>query len=448
MKKNRLLLLSILLIPVAVGLSLVSGKPASAVSAYDDLIQTTSDLTMHQSTSTCNVDLSDTKHYWAELMTTVPASDGYAEIGTGENTWGVEVRPNSQDGWSEKTFWAVTRAQYSSDFGGNSQLSIQYTNDPNATVSFVDDNGSYALKWNISEGYWVRSTLVNISSTSWHDQTCILQTVKGWNSGTGNIVHSPTSTISFSVLFVYASQIVYPDGYAGVVPPETHTPPTYSDWTPDFYVSVATDWRAQIHDTHFNTFDDSPFTCSEGLAPVLHYELWDKTDGETLLTSGTQSATFPIIYQFAKNENISQSFRVVGWYDCGSSPEMQFNKSSFKDFTIKKDGSLFTVGFETCLKDEFPFVDLNSCRAGINDSLALLTFQGLNANNPSIDSVSNANPDSCYHLQKLGNWIHKPNASVCPAFSPDVRNTITPFVIFIVASTVFLFLTRLKGADS
>lgn len=238
-------------------------------------------------------------------------------------------------------------------------------------------------------------------------------------------------------------EIEYPADYAGqLVDSVAET----SNFSPNFYVSVANKWKASIHDTNFNTFDGIPFTCSEDLAPVLHYEIWNKNvDPEVMIGSGFQSATAQIDFQFPEN-SISQDYRVVGWYDCGGPPEIQFTESNYFDFTINGTGQLHTLGLETCLIDGFPFFDLEACTVGLNSTLALLAFQSANPVNEGVLGVATtANPAGCHELGTLGEWINKEGETICPGFSSEVRGVVTPFITVTLAMMVFFFISRGRG---
>ena len=78
----------------------------------------------------------------------------------------------------------------------------------------------------------------------------------------------------------------------------------------------------------------------------------------------------------------NQNYRLVSWYECGDEPV--FTQSGTYDFTLTGAGTLHTIGLETCLKPDFPWIDMNSCISGMNETLALLTFQRLNPVNDSV----------------------------------------------------------------
>lgn len=258
----------------------------------------------------------------------------------------------------------------------------------------------------------------------------------------GDRVISDNNPLLINRVYFIQGEINYPSGYNGLTPPSTPNVPVVSDHVPKFYVSTSNDWMATIHDTNFNTFDDNPFLCSEDLAPVLNFEIWDKTSPtESLLISESVSATAQITYQLPKND-YKQEFRIIGWYDCGAPPEIQFTESNFFDFTITKTGLLYSKGIETCITDQAPWIDFNSCIIGINDSLALLSFNAINPQNDQLMSAAQSNSNACYNMGTLGNWINRPSQTLCPAFSSEVRNIVTPFIVFILASTVFFYISR------
>ena len=108
---------------------------------------------------------------------------------------------------------------------------------------------------------------------------------------------------SGSQLFFAYGNIDYPADYSGVdIPDSAPHEKEKSDVVPDMYVASSTNWLATFYDTRFYTFDNVSWTCSDGLVPVLHLEVWDmNTDPEVLLASNTSSASSEWTYQFEKD---------------------------------------------------------------------------------------------------------------------------------------------------
>lgn len=282
----------------------------------------------------------------------------------------------------------------------------------------------------------------------------ILEFTLMYRTGTQQVIAcgSPTENINsmtfaakpmtgFSSLTIIETNmnIDYPDNYEGIIiAPVTPTePPIYLDYTPTWYVSTAKDYIATIHDSNFNTFDGNPFLCEGDLAPVLYYEIYDITDNDNhvKLTDGVQSATAQIMYQLPIS-NSQKQYRVLGWYDCGDGSI--FTENSFKDFTITKDGNLGADYFEACIKTEFPYIDPDACLENIYTIINLLTF------NQITFGQDWSSPDGCRYTVRLHEWLNLPSQNICPQFSPEVRNIVTPFITLILGFTAMFFLIRTR----
>lgn len=55
------------------------------------------------------------------------------------------------------------------------------------------------------------------------------------------------------------------------------------------------------------------------------------------------------------------------------------------------------------------------------------------------------NPNECHKLGTIGNWLKLENKTVCAKFPAEMRNIITPFVVFALALTVLAGITRYRG---
>jgi len=298
--------------------------------------------------------------------------------------------------------------------------------------------------------YWALLSITNSGDYYWDcggnfDSSHGFERVNTWSVAFAGEIISNSWQLGY--VFYNSFSLVYEDDYDGgePIPPDPPDPIEESDYVPNIYVSVAVNWKATFYDQNFFTTDAVPFTCSEGLAPIIYYEIWDMNDGETLLYSGSSSSTIPIEYQF-ESQTYNQDFRIVSWYYCGEPPEVQFTESSYYDFVIDATGRKFIIGLESCLVDGFPFINMESCLAGLDQTLQLLSFQLLNPVNQDLQqSIDNVDTSQCYELQVLDEWIHLENPELCPAFTDEIRNTVTPFVTFIVAATIFFFISRGRG---
>jgi len=231
------------------------------------------------------------------------------------------------------------------------------------------------------------------------------------------------------------------------VPPLPNQPPAptpTSDFTPLMHVQFATDWKATFVDSRFTTVDSVPFLCSGEFAPNLHFEIFDITDEEELLITGTYSASAVYEYQFTK-QPLQQEFRIVAWYSCPDA-DIIFNQSSTRDFLIDGSGNLLRRGLNTCINETFPFLIWEDCMFAMNEIASTLMFNFHNPKNTAIDTVATQNPNNCHVLTTLDAWIYTPNQVVCPAVPKHVRDAVTPFVLFVLASVVFMYISRAKAS--
>lgn len=254
------------------------------------------------------------------------------------------------------------------------------------------------------------------------------------------------STPTFNAAFhlIASDNVSYPENYEGeIIPDIGPTPPvTGEQYAPNWTILTANNWKAEIRDYRFVTFDGIPWTCSEdgnsiqsgheGLAPVIEWELYDENN--TLIDDGILSATAHWNYQFDEY-NEDRTYTIKGRYDCGGS--VNFNTIGEKQFTITKTGLLKEQDFfAQCVMLEPPFIDIQACIENVFRVIEILTFnqvtlvKGLNAT------------ENCRQLVVLGHWINKPYEIVCPQFSQTVRNTITPFVTFILGLFTAMVIVR------
>jgi len=230
------------------------------------------------------------------------------------------------------------------------------------------------------------------------------------------------------------------------VPPLPNQPPVsnVSDFAPEMHVQFATDWKATFVDSRFTTVDSVPFLCNEQFAPQLNFELWDITNEETKILDASYSASAVYEYQFTKKPT-QQEFRIVAWYSCPDD-DITFTESSTRDFLIDGQGNLLRRGLNTCIQPEWPFLIWEDCMFAMNEIMSTLAFNFHNPTNNAIATVSTQNPDNCYTLTTLDAWIYTPNQVICPAVPKPVRDAVTPFVLFVLASVVFMYISRAKAS--
>lgn len=228
-----------------------------------------------------------------------------------------------------------------------------------------------------------------------------------------------------------------PPEYTGQIPNPISTPPTTIDTAPNWYVSNIIANVGTFHDKNFNTFDANPFLCEGGLAPILNYEIFRIKDGQPdiLLTSGYQSATAQITYNFGEADT-DRKILLVGWYDCGDGTI--FPNQGRYEFTINRAGLLKIDLFEACVFETWPFVDANACLDNLYTVINLFYFGKVALPNFSFDS-------SCRNLTTMDDWLGLPNGyQVCPQVPEFVRTVTTPFVAFMLGLITLGFIKRIR----
>lgn len=240
-----------------------------------------------------------------------------------------------------------------------------------------------------------------------------------------------------------------PQNYDGYVPKNgdrpINNPVGYTSYVPKFVVhdnfDTSKPFRVEISDSNFLTIDKIAFTCEGGLAPVLYYEIWDRLNvdiigDEVLLYQGYLNATAPIIRDLPVASS-QKYYRVIGWYDCGSGA---FPNSNFLDFSLNPQGTLNnTSEFDLCMKPDFPFMDLKACVDNFETIVNMLAFGQLKLGNTWIFETG-----QCRSINFIGGWLHLNNKYICPIFPNYVRDTVTPFVTFLLGLLSLQFISRLR----
>lgn len=416
-----------ILVAILLLVSALSGaQPVFAASPYDDNYQSLGYIELYNdgwpAASIAECEAENISLNWQEKMTTALSNN--AQNNNNGAAGGVIA---SWEQALENGRWGVSQSNGEWTAGlGYSQVTIYWT-----------ENTSLYLDWEeyadqvIAEGdstmRSVRLSNKNLPTGSSSD--CSIYAEINLGPGIQTAVSNASGTTRN--LFVYTDNPNYPSGYEGLPIPESYEPPVVIEYAPNWYASAALDWKVDLHDQNFNTFDGILWTCSEdgnsivegdsGLAPAVEWKIYD---GDTLLDEGVQNATAPIHWQ-AEKLTSNTTYTINGKYFCGGDVEFE-NTASF-DFVITGNGVLGSQDLmEDCIVDGFPFIDMGACISNLNVVINAITFGIVDFNN-------NWSSDTeCHNLAVLGGWINAPGVQVCPFFPSYVRNAVTPFVTFIL----------------
>lgn len=411
--------------------ALWGGLQANAASIYDTAFLQTDELIVSQDRS-WDCDPLDITHDWADYI------NSESRWVLGQSTWAPEIRTSFQNALNNGR-WGVSLDSVS--FSGQAVASIYWTEDDSLTLDWQDGTlvTTYAYNANIvcSDQYSGGDEKYTIFPNGW-DGTKLNKTL---------VTVSNTNGAQVKNLFFYGDTNL-PAGYEGIIPrdtpPEPPEPPvTGEEYTPDWVVLSATDWNAEIRDKRFFTFDGIFWTCSidgtslidddSGITPGIEWELWDNNN--VMVDSGSIGAAAAWTYQFPKHQ-AEREYTLKGRYFCGSDENVTpvyFGDIGEKTFTITATGVLGEQDFfADCFSEEFPFIHMNACVHNLAAVVNALSFGVIKVN--GFDSN-----DSCRQLQTLGNWINKPGETICPQFPSYVRDTVTPFVMFILGILTAIF---------
>jgi len=398
--------------------ALIGANGVSAASVYDDTVQSTPTLSVISSDGTQNVSLSEGGDLpWYQVI---------YDSCNGTQFWGNRLRPVVEG--TESGHIAVIQQDLNPELGENLRTVAVAWSDTSyyptsAYWQFVTDGeGNRMVQMTNFASYYSFITIDNSGTIS---ATCGIS-----SNGTFTNVYE-----GYGYFYRSDFDVVYPDDYGGEPIPEEPVviAPDDSRFTPNWYIHSTSDWLATFTDTNFNTFDANPFLCSDDLAPALHYEIWNETGGEELITSGVQSATAPVIWQFERLTT-DNDYRIVGWYECGESPI--FEHSSFIDFTITRNGLLNQDLFTDCVTEDFPFINPNNCLDNIYTVINILVFNKVEFPTWTYDPT-------CTNLNTFDDWLDLPSGyQVCPQFPEPVRDIVTPFVAFMLGIVTIGFINR------
>lgn len=245
-------------------------------------------------------------------------------------------------------------------------------------------------------------------------------------------------------IFLSNFPITYPPGYEGEIIPDSYTPPTVYTDKPDISVVNIVDWKITLQDRNFNTFDNVPFTCHQGLTPVIEYDLFNNDTNERI-DQGVFSPTVQYEFQSEKY-GIETEYKFIGNYYCGiGDDEPTFSHQTTIYFTSSEAGLYVSDIITDCVLDEFPFVNIENCMNNMADAIQLLSFNTLRLPGGGGGGGGWGVSQTCYNMQVLDDWINSPNQQLCPMFPQYIRDIVTPFVTFALGLLMLNFLTKRVG---
>lgn len=439
---KRFLFLSLAMLSCTLFASLFAPYSASAQSPYDDWIQRTDTLKLIQ-----NIGLSyESSNYF---LTFTDVDSLLNQIANQENlTQGDETAyfigengnntPAVWASYANKNDFAVTNYCFNGNgFGGYKFCSIH--------ISWTE----YEFTANWYQDEW--QSHIRLSSPEIKHQIEIQpNTTPGgyavyYKQYTNEYVSDFTVAIPPTVNEIYylydnqVSDINYPIDYTGILFEDaTPAPPNVplSD-VPDWYVLESKDWHIKVRDSHFNTFDQPAFLCSDELTPILNYTVYTgKHDtGGTVVTSGIISPTVLIEFDVPKEQGW---YTITGKYECGdNSPS--FSETGFLEIEMAKNGSHINQIFYECIYPEFPFINFIDCYNNVLIFANMLFFDRVQF------GTDFTPPEGCRNLIVLGSWIGASTNTVCPMVPSYIRDVTTPFVTFLLGLLMVKFMTRSTG---
>jgi len=172
--------------------------------------------------------------------------------------------------------------------------------------------------------------------------------------------------------------------------------------SPDLHIVSLASFHIVIQDTKFNTIDPNVFTCQDGTAPIIHYQLFSQG---TLLDSGVMSPTVQYQHDLPQNP---QTGSFTAYYDCGgftNTGNLDFSSTSVLDYEVNPYGGQNVTCADTSISDVY-------CKLGQSFNIGIFgtTFNGLVSVITSLSSIDastcNTNwatilPNQYLHLQSM-----------------------------------------------
>jgi len=416
---------------VSVFVALAGATNANAASVYDDVVNIVDEAFAYNS-ETCTTNFANRisvyDNWYADLVNN---NTYWGGAGALTNTQRDTVRASLTSTFSDDNgYWGISVYDRLSGAGEESAyISIWWVVNGNVSGNFTLDR---VFRVSRTTGAAINRIQFEIKP----ETSCLPKFTE--YTTTNSSVELSTVTSSgrnpfAKIYFAFLPTINYPSGYEGDIPPDVPAPAaeTIND-APQIEIRNILDFKATVGDNNFNTFDGNPFTC-DGLAPAIIWTFYD-TDGITVLSTESLSATLPIEYQYPKLSETLE-YTITAQYDCGTG--YIFPNSTTITFSINRAGIEDFNPLQDCFTDTFPFIDLPACVANMGYVLNLLTFDLI----PTLEAFTV--DDTCTDIPIVSSYIGiSEDTQACPFFNQQIRDLITPFVTFLLGMISLWVITR------
>jgi len=394
----------------------LGGAPAAhAASIYDNAYRTINEVHVEDVDAGVPCANTDLSLNWQEYITE-PSKWQFGSV-----TW-APLYKTSFENAVENGRWGVSQVQAST----GDYIVVFWTEDASLGLAWASGAYEYVYAPNV---YAVTIECAGNSGGGTNQPTMFPMNGGGPSNGTVNVEISNESSGSVSVrnYFVLTDFPSYPSGYEGAdIRAEAPADAGYSV-QPSYWYKV-TDRELKIRDTTSNQDID-----------VLGIDL--------------------CIFQLPNNtfgDNFSEYI-----FDCHAKPEvthvfpehgtytiLERLYSSTRDEWFEVDQELIINGetfgteddllsLDNCMIEDFPFFNVDECKAAFQDAISMLSFGTIN-----FDTVEVADND-CGNFAVFDDWLNLPdNYEICPIFPEVIRNTVDPFLSFMLGFTAIGFITR------
>lgn len=295
-------------------ISLLTTSFAHAVSPFDNAIRNTTTLSLISVNGTQNISVANgATKTWKDYAFEATCGGAFeSAYNSGKYAVSQVVDP-VYSAFPSGTYGTYVTITYPG-LGTLGNMSFDYQNNDQTALAFYSPGGG-------SIGLTQMTLYVQNDGTV--RTSCRGEVSVGIASSSGNIGPNSSNPVNIYLYVLKGLPITYPEGYEGQFPSDGAEPSTA---TPDVEVTSGNNPNVKAIDKNFNTFDDVPFLCSDNLAPVWNYEIFDNED--TMIISGQLSSTGTLAETVPQND----FYMLVSWYSCAENP--QFNRQTRTYFEV------------------------------------------------------------------------------------------------------------------